>query len=75
MPNDKNRWTSPRPDGQWESKREGATKGRVFDTQAKAWEHTKEQARKDKGEAFLQNRQGQIRERNTYGHDPRETKG
>ena len=75
MPNDKNYWTSPRPDGDWESKREGATRGCVFDTQAEAWAHSKQQARKTDGEAFLQNRQGQIRERNTYGRDPRTSKG
>lgn len=76
MPNDKNHWTHPRQDGRWGSKREGNQRdSAVFDTQAEAWKHSKEQARQDGGEAYLQNRQGQIRERNTYGHDPRETKG
>ena len=75
MPNKKNHWTSPRDDGRWDSKREGASKGRVFDTQAQAWEHAKQQARDNKGEAFLQNRKGQIRERNTYGNDPFPPKG
>jgi hypothetical protein len=75
MANHKNHWTTPRQDGKWESKREGGARGRVFDTQAEAWDHTKQHARKDNGEAYLQNRQGQIRERNTYGHDPKKIKG
>lgn len=75
MPNKKNHWTSPRPDGNWDSKREGASKGRVFDTQAEAWSHSKQQAKQDGSEAYLQNRHGQIRERNTYGHDPEKSKG
>jgi hypothetical protein len=75
MPNNKNHWTSPRPDGKWASKREGAERGRVFETQAEAWDHSKDQARKDGGEAYLKGRDNQIRERNTYGHDPRRTKG
>ncbi len=76
MPDKKDYWTQKRPDGRWESKREGAQRAaKVTDTQAEAWEHSKNLARDRKGEAYLKNEEGRIRERNTYGHDPRKSKG
>ena len=76
MPNDKNYWTQMRSDGKWESKREGAGRaGLVADTQAEAWEHSMEMARKSKGEAYLKGTDGKIRERNTYGNDPHPPRG
>lgn len=71
MVNEQNYWTQMREDGRWETKREGATRAsKVFETQAEAWTDTKERARRAGGEAFLKGRNNQIRERNTYGHDP-----
>lgn len=76
MPNDKNFWTQQRQDGKWETKQEGASRAsRVFDTQAQSWDYTQDRARDTKGEAFLKNTKGQIRERNTYGDDPHPPKG
>ena len=76
MSNEKNYFTQKRPDGKWESKHEGATRAsKVEDTQAKAWEHSKEKAKEKGGEAFLKDRDGKIRERNTYGKDPYPPKG
>ncbi len=76
MANKSNYWTQQRADGKWESKKEGSNKAsKVTDTQAEAWDHTKEQARKSQGEAFLKGRDGKIRERNTYGKDPHPPKG
>ena len=75
MPNKKNFWATKHDDG-WAVKREGNQKATsVHDTQAEAWNEAKERARETGGEAFLQNRQGQIRERNTYGNDPFPPKG
>ena len=70
-------FTKPRPDGKWATKATGASRAsRVSNTQSEAWDHTKDLARKSQGEAFLCNRTGKIRERNTYtGHDPRNIKG
>jgi len=69
-------WTKRRPDGNWESKAAGASRASsVSDTQQAAWTRSQELARQSGGEAFLCNRHGQIRERNTYGHDPRNIKG
>lgn len=74
--NDKDYWVSKRPDGLWQHKREGAERAAgLHKHQEDAWDAGKEAARKAHGEAFLKNRDGQIRERNTYGHDPRSTKG
>ncbi|GHA12154.1 hypothetical protein GCM10007989_03220 [Devosia pacifica] len=75
MANDKNYWTVKHPDG-WAVKREGAERATsVHSTQAEAWKETKERAKKTEGEAFLQGEDGQIRERNTYGHDPSDIPG
>ena len=47
----------------------------VHRTQAEAQKAAREIARSNKRELFLHGRDGQIRERNTYGKDPRKTKG
>lgn len=75
MANDKNFWTT-KSGNKWAVKKEGSDRASsLHDTQKEAWEATKERARKSKGEAYLQGKNGQIRERNTYGNDPRKTKG
>jgi hypothetical protein len=76
MADDKNYWTQQRPDGKWESKREGAERAsKVTETQAEAWDYSKSKAKESGGEAFLKGRDGKIRERNTYGKDPYPPKG
>ncbi|MBD2842938.1 DUF2188 domain-containing protein [Erythrobacter rubeus] len=75
MSNGKDYWTAPHKDG-WQVKREGASRATsVHKTQAEAWAETKSRARDAQSEAYLQNQEGRIRERNTYGNDPRKTKG
>lgn len=60
----------------WAVKEEGAAEPfAVFKTQSEAWEKAKSIARKERTEAFLHGRDGQIRERNTYGHDPTRHRG
>jgi len=60
----------------WAVKEEGAAEPfAVFKTQSEAWEKAKSIARKERTEAFLHGRDVQIRERNTYGHDPTRHKG
>ena len=76
MANKKNFSTQQRDDGKWESKREGAIRASVVtDTQAEAWDFSKEHAKEEKGEAFLKGCDNKIRERNTYGNDPHPPKG
>ena len=75
MADGKDYWTTRHPDG-WQVKREGNERATsVHRTQESAWNETKERARAEGGEAYLQGRSGQIRERNTYGHDPKKSKG
>jgi hypothetical protein len=47
----------------------------IFKTQSEAWERAKSIARKERSEALLHAKTGEIRARNTYGHDPRRSKG
>lgn len=76
MADGKSYWTQRRPDGRWESKREGGERAsKVTQTQAEAWAYSKSRAKESGGEAFLRNPDGKIRERNTYGKDPYPPKG
>lgn len=76
MADGKNYWTQQRPDGKWESKREGGERAsNVTETQAGTWAYSKSKAKESGGEAFLRNRDGKISERNTYGKDPYPPKG
>ena len=60
----------------WVVKEEGAAEPfAVFKTQNEAWEKAKSIARKERSEALLHGRDGRVRERNTYGHDPVRHKG
>lgn len=71
----KDYWTTKHENG-WAVKREGAQRATSIHTnQADAWTEAKGRAKQNGGEAYLQNRQGQIRERNTYGYDPEKSKG
>ena len=63
-------------DGKWAVKGEGNSKNTVVtNTQSEAIEIAKEIAKNQGSEMFIHNRQGQIRERNTYGDDPFPPKG
>lgn len=69
-------WVSRTPDGDWRVKREGADRASsVHGTQVDAWDRARDLAREAQSEAYLKNREGVIRERNTFGHDPRKSKG
>ena len=55
----------------WVVKREGSQRASsVHDTQKEAEKKGRQIARNDKAEFVLHNRQGQIRERDSYGSDP-----
>ncbi len=55
----------------WAVKAEGSSHPlAVFKTQSEAWERAKSIARKERSEALLHGKNGLIRTRNTYGHDP-----
>ena len=60
----------------WAVKAEGAVEPfALFKTQSEAWEKAKSIARKERSEALLHGKNGAIRARNTYGHDPSRSKG
>jgi hypothetical protein len=68
-------WVSPH-DGQWAVKLEGSDEPEsVHATQADAADHGRELARRNKSELLIQAEDGQIRERSTFGPDPRDTPG
>ena len=60
----------------WAVKAEGMSQPlAVFKTQSEAWERAKSIARKERSEALLHGKNGLVRARNTYGHDPNRIKG
>jgi len=63
-------------DDHWVVQEEGAaTPIATFKTQGQAWEKAKAIARRERSEAVLHGKDGRIRERTTYGADPRSSKG
>ncbi len=63
-------------DGAWHNRIEGE-KGMTgpFSTKAEAVAAGRDEARRVKREHIIKNENGQIAERNSYGHDPRDVKG
>jgi hypothetical protein len=60
----------------WQVRVEGSTRASsIHNTQADAAVAGRNIARKNKSELLVHGRDGKIRERSTYGHDPRRTKG
>ncbi|MDT0499184.1 DUF2188 domain-containing protein [Algiphilus sp. W345] len=66
----KNQWVVPRDDG-WAVRGEGNNRDTSHHTtQQEAIDAARGIAQNQQSELFIQNRHGQIRERNTYGKDP-----
>ena len=60
----------------WAVQKEGSQRAlRTFDTQKDALGMAKEIARKECVELFVHGRDGQIRDRMSYGNDPRDIPG
>jgi uncharacterized protein DUF2188 len=67
--------TLPWRDG-WANKRESATRvHETYPTQRAAIHEGREMAKRTRSEHFIHRRDGMIRARNTYGHDPRASRG
>ncbi|KEZ77837.1 DUF2188 domain-containing protein [Salinisphaera hydrothermalis] len=61
----------PHPDGGWATRREGAERvSERYDTQQQAIDAGRPAAKRDHVEFFVHGRDGQIRERDSYGNDP-----
>lgn len=72
----KNVWTVAHPSGGWANKLEGSSRYlNRAGTKREAQEAGRERARKDKVEHVIQNKDGKIGQRNSYGRDPRSVGG
>lgn len=66
----------PADNGKWAVRIEETDgTGPTYDTQAEAIASGTEAAQQAKVELFIHGTDGQIRERNSFGHDPRNIKG
>ena len=71
-----NQHVTPHPDGGWQIKGEGNSRStRRTETQQEAIDIAREISRNQQSELFIHGRNGQIRERDSYGHDPYPQKG
>jgi hypothetical protein len=67
---------TPRDDGRWNVIRDNAERASsVHDTQADAASAGRETARRESAELYIHGRDGQIRDRDSYGNDPYPPKG
>lgn len=67
---------TPHPGGGWQGKKGGADRASFLaDTQAEAYEKGREQSMREGLELCLHGKDGQIREKNSYGNDPYPPKG
>jgi uncharacterized protein YdaT len=75
MSKGKNQHIVSHPEG-WAVQPEGSKKAtQVFNTQKEAIAKGKEIAKNQQSELIIHNREGKIREKNTYGNDPHPPKG
>ena len=72
----KNQHVTPHPNGGWQVKGAGNYRATVItSTQGKAIQAGKTIAKNQGSELFIHDKQGRIRERNSYGNDPYPPKG
>ena len=72
----RNQHVTPHPNGGWQVKAAGSEKATIVTgTQSDAIKIAKRIAKNQGSEMFIHNKQGQIRERNSYGNDPHTPKG
>lgn len=67
----KNQHVTPHPDGGWQVIGAGNKRPTArTDTQAEAINKAREIAKNQQSEVVIHNRQGQIRDKDSYGNDP-----
>lgn len=72
----KNQHVTPNGNGGWQVKAAGSSKATAyFDTQAQAIARATQISKNQRSELFIHGKNGQIRERNSYGNDPFPPKG
>jgi uncharacterized protein YdaT len=63
-------------DGKWSVRKAGSSRASgTYDTQQEAIMAAKKLARNQQTELYVHGRDGRIRERNSYGHDPHPSVG
>ena len=68
--------TGPHPEGGWQNKVEGNKRAsNTAPTKAEAQATGRDMARRRKTEHKIQDKEGRISERNSYGNDPHPPKG
>ena len=66
----------PRPDGRWARQKNGTQRAAsLHDTQAEAERAARAQARRELSELVVKGRDGRIQRRDSYGNDPRSSRG
>ena len=71
-----NQHVTPHPDGGWQVKAEGASRATIrTETKANAYDIGRQIAINQNSELFVHNAKGQFQDRNSYGNDPRSSKG
>jgi hypothetical protein len=66
----------PRPDGSWARQKNGSRRAAsIHDTQAAAEKAARAQAKRERADLVVKGRDGKIQRRDSYGNDPRRTKG
>lgn len=61
----------PHPDGGWATRSEGADRvGGRHETQRDAIDAGRDQARRNRSELVIHGKDGQIRDKDSYGNDP-----
>jgi hypothetical protein len=66
----------PRPDGRWARQKNGSRRAAsIHDTQAAAEKAARAQAKRERAELVVKGRDGKIERRDSYGNDPRPSKG
>jgi Uncharacterized protein conserved in bacteria (DUF2188). len=72
----KNQHVTPRPDGGWQVKGEGNNKATaITDTKQQAVNIAREISRNQQSELVVHNKNGQISQKDSHGHDPFPPKG
>jgi len=71
MTKKQNIWVTPRPDGNWNVRREGNERAtRIANTQREANQIAREIAKHDDVDRITQGRNGRIVSHDSYGNDP-----
>ena len=66
----------PRPDGTWARTSQGASRASsLHGTQAAAVKAARAQAQREKTELIVKGEDGRIQKRDSFGNDPRRSKG